>query len=103
MRSDSGDAAIVRSAIHLGRSLGLRVVGEGVESRRRHDERTALGCDAAQGLHYSHAIPDAQLLFLAADYDDLAADPNAAALDDLRLRYPVSDSWLSHESAATSL
>jgi diguanylate cyclase (GGDEF)-like protein len=84
MRSDPRDAAIVRSAIHLGRSLGLRVVAEGVESHQHHDELTALGCDQAQGFHYSHAIGDAQLLSWAADYDEVAG---VARLDRRRLGY----------------
>jgi diguanylate cyclase (GGDEF)-like protein len=79
MRSDPRDAAIVRSAVHLGRSLGLRVVAEGVESRQHHDELSALGCDQAQGFYYSHAIPDTQLLSWAADYDDVATTRDALA------------------------
>ena len=78
MRSDPRDAAIVRSAIHLGRSLGLRVVAEGVESLQHHDELAALGCHQAQGFHYSHAVGDTHLLSWAADYDEVAAK-NAAA------------------------
>ena len=86
MRSDPRDAAIVRSAVHLGRSLGLRVVAEGVESRQHHDELTALGCDHAQGFHYSHPIGDAQLLSWAADYDEVAAEESVAADHGDRIR-----------------
>ena len=78
MRTDPRDAAIVRSAIHLGRSLGLRVVAEGVESHRVHDELAALGCDEAQGYFYSHALDDAQLLSWACDYDERASGRSAA-------------------------
>jgi EAL domain-containing protein (putative c-di-GMP-specific phosphodiesterase class I) len=85
MRTDPRDAAIVRSAIHLGRSLGLRVVAEGVESHRVHDELTALGCDQAQGFHYSHALSAAQLLTWASDYDDRTAGQGAAERARLRL------------------
>jgi diguanylate cyclase (GGDEF)-like protein len=69
MRSDPRDAAIVRSAIHLGQSLGLRVVAEGVETRQMHDELATLACDQAQGYHYSQALPEPQLLSWATDYD----------------------------------
>src|SRR5688500_17533583 len=87
MRSDPRDAAIVRSAIHLGRSLGLRVVAEGVESLQHHDELTALGCHHAQGFHYSHAIGATHLLSWAADYDEIAAKHSVARLDVVRLGY----------------
>jgi EAL domain-containing protein (putative c-di-GMP-specific phosphodiesterase class I) len=65
----------------------LRVVAEGVESRQHHEELTALGCDEAQGFHYSHAIGDTQFLSWAADYDEAAAN---AVPDPLRVGYLVS-------------
>jgi diguanylate cyclase (GGDEF)-like protein len=85
MRSDPRDAAIVRSAVHLGQSLGLRVVAEGVESRQHHEELRALGCDEAQGFHYNHGIGDVQLLSWASDYD--SATDEQLALERLRLGY----------------
>jgi EAL domain-containing protein (putative c-di-GMP-specific phosphodiesterase class I) len=51
------DAAIVRHSIELGRSLGLRVVAEGVESCEAHERLAAMGCDHGQGFLYSHAVP----------------------------------------------
>jgi EAL domain-containing protein (putative c-di-GMP-specific phosphodiesterase class I) len=49
------DHAIVRSAVELGHSLGLRVVAEGVEQLELVDDLLALGCDLAQG--YAIAMP----------------------------------------------
>jgi diguanylate cyclase (GGDEF)-like protein/PAS domain S-box-containing protein len=49
MRTDADAAAIVRSAISLGRSLELRVVAEGVEDGDTLDELRRLGCDEVQG------------------------------------------------------
>lgn len=43
------DAAIVRSIITLGHSLGMLVVGEGVETQGQMDLLRALGCDEVQG------------------------------------------------------
>ena len=58
MADDVRDAAIVRHSIDLGRSLGLRVVAEGVESARGPRDRLAgMGCDHAQGFYYSRAGP----------------------------------------------
>jgi EAL domain-containing protein (putative c-di-GMP-specific phosphodiesterase class I) len=49
------DHAIVRSAVELGHSLGLRVVAEGVEQLELVDDLLAMGCDLAQG--YAIAMP----------------------------------------------
>ena len=53
MGNDVRDAAIVRHSIDLGRSLGLRVVAEGVESAEDHEVLAGMGCDHAQGFYYS--------------------------------------------------
>jgi diguanylate cyclase (GGDEF)-like protein len=49
MMSDPDAAAVVRSAISLGRSLDLRVVAEGVEDGDTLDELRRLQCDEVQG------------------------------------------------------
>ena len=86
MRADRRDAAIVRSAIHLGQSLGLRVVAEGVETRQLHTQLASLECDEAQGFHYSPALPAAQLLGWAAEYDGMGCAPSADAPPHAELR-----------------
>ncbi len=53
MAAGGGDAVIVRSTVQLGRSLGLRVVAEGVEDEGSWCELLALGCDLAQGYYLS--------------------------------------------------
>jgi EAL domain-containing protein (putative c-di-GMP-specific phosphodiesterase class I) len=45
----SAEAAVVRSTIDLGRSLGLQVVAEGVESEEQRVRLWELGCPAGQG------------------------------------------------------
>jgi EAL domain-containing protein (putative c-di-GMP-specific phosphodiesterase class I) len=57
MGDDIRDAAIVRHTIELGRSLGLRVVAEGVECGEAHERLAAMGCDQGQGFLYSPAVP----------------------------------------------
>ena len=59
MGTDPRDAAIVRHSIDLGRSLGLRVVAEGVESAEDHAILAGMGCDHAQGFYYSRPVPAA--------------------------------------------
>jgi diguanylate cyclase (GGDEF)-like protein len=49
MHEDRENAAIVRSIIELSRSLGLRVVAEGVETHEVWEQLRALRCDLAQG------------------------------------------------------
>ena len=51
------DAAIVRTIADLGRSLGLRVVAEGVTSRAAWDLLADCGCDEAQGFFLARPMP----------------------------------------------
>jgi len=55
------DASIVRSIIELARSLGLRVVAEGVENEATSQLLAEAGCDIAQGWYYGKAAPAADL------------------------------------------
>jgi EAL domain-containing protein (putative c-di-GMP-specific phosphodiesterase class I) len=47
--ADPTHAAIVRSIIQLGHTLGLRVVAEGIEREAEYAQLLALGADIAQG------------------------------------------------------
>jgi diguanylate cyclase (GGDEF)-like protein len=60
MLSDESDLIIVRSTINLGHDLGLKVVAEGVEDEATLTRLSGLGCDFAQGYHFSKPLaPDA--------------------------------------------
>jgi EAL domain-containing protein (putative c-di-GMP-specific phosphodiesterase class I) len=61
MDRDAADRAIVASTAALGSSLGLLVVAEGVESAASGSVLAAIGCDLAQGFHYSPPVPADQL------------------------------------------
>jgi diguanylate cyclase (GGDEF)-like protein len=57
MLSDESDLIIVRSTINLGHDLGLKVVAEGVEDEATLHRLEKLGCDLAQGYHFSKPLP----------------------------------------------
>lgn len=58
---DDRSSSIVRSTINLAHALGLRVVAEGVEDAEIAEMLTSFGCDAAQGYHWTHPLPAAEL------------------------------------------
>lgn len=73
----SDDAAIVRATIALGRSLGLRVVAEGVETEEILSLVKEYGCHEAQGYHISKPIPYQGLLRWIQDFQSNARNNSA--------------------------
>jgi EAL domain-containing protein (putative c-di-GMP-specific phosphodiesterase class I) len=61
LMTEVGDRAIVRSIIALGRSLGLQVVAEGVESHEQQQLLREFGCDLLQGFLYARPLPAANV------------------------------------------
>jgi diguanylate cyclase (GGDEF)-like protein len=55
--SDPGDATLVNAIIAMARSLGLKVVGEGVETEEQLRFLASRECDVVQGFYYSPAVP----------------------------------------------
>jgi diguanylate cyclase (GGDEF)-like protein/PAS domain S-box-containing protein len=70
-------AEIVRTIVAMARSLGVRVVAEGVETREQLAALRALGCDYAQGFLISPPLPPAafEAAFLRGDTPFTWADP----------------------------
>ncbi|MBV8620228.1 MAG: EAL domain-containing protein [Curvibacter sp.] len=59
--TDPNDAAIVRTIITLGRSLGLAVIAEGVESPDQQDFLARHDCHAFQGYAFGRPMPQHEL------------------------------------------
>ncbi|KMT53948.1 putative bifunctional diguanylate cyclase/phosphodiesterase [Pseudomonas fildesensis] len=54
---DDDDATIVRAIIQLGKSLGMQVIAEGVETAEQEAYIISEGCHEGQGYHYSKPLP----------------------------------------------
>jgi EAL domain-containing protein (putative c-di-GMP-specific phosphodiesterase class I) len=54
---DPNDAAIVQTIITMGRTLGLNVIAEGVESEAQLEFLADHGCHAYQGYLFSRPVP----------------------------------------------
>jgi diguanylate cyclase (GGDEF)-like protein len=77
--NDESDAMIVRSTIGLARSLGMRVVAEGVECEETWTRLVALGCDVAQGYYLCKPGPAAEITPLLRKLGVAADRPVGAA------------------------
>ncbi|MFI8381931.1 putative bifunctional diguanylate cyclase/phosphodiesterase [Pseudomonas sp. NPDC079086] len=58
---DEDDATIVRAIIQLGKSLGMQVIAEGVETVEQEAYIMAQGCNEGQGYLYSKPLPAREL------------------------------------------
>ncbi|EIK98077.1 signaling protein [Pseudomonas sp. M47T1] len=58
---DDDDATIVRAIIQLGKSLGMQVIAEGVETLEQETYIIAEGCHEGQGYLYSKPLPAREL------------------------------------------
>ncbi len=62
------DEKLLETVITLAKSLGMRVVQEGVETKEMFESVCAKGCDVIQGYYYAKAIPvEEYRLFIASN------------------------------------
>lgn len=57
IRAESGDIAIVRAAVSLGRELGISVIAEGVQTQLQFGLVREAGCRYVQGFLFSRPLP----------------------------------------------
>ena len=57
LSSDHEDQAIAQAIISMGRTLGMTVIAEGVETHEQVEFLRVWGCDEIQGFYYSKALP----------------------------------------------
>jgi diguanylate cyclase (GGDEF)-like protein/PAS domain S-box-containing protein len=73
MEAEPGDDAIVRAVINLGKSLGIHVVAEGIESQSQAERLVRQGCDFGQGFLFSRAVGANRVPALVSHLQDPAA------------------------------
>jgi diguanylate cyclase (GGDEF)-like protein/PAS domain S-box-containing protein len=66
MTTDSDDASIVSAVINMGRSLNMRVVAEGIQTRDQFEFLKDRHCPEGQGYFFAPPVPAAQLTELLA-------------------------------------
>jgi diguanylate cyclase (GGDEF)-like protein len=64
MPADANDTAIVLAIIAMAKTLGLKVVAEGVENKVQLDTLLKSQCDEYQGFYFSKAVPEAAFIEL---------------------------------------
>jgi EAL domain-containing protein (putative c-di-GMP-specific phosphodiesterase class I) len=64
---DVEDTAIVRMIVELAHTLGMEVIAEGVETEEQVTLLEEMGCDFAQGYHFSKPLPPEAVSELLAD------------------------------------
>ncbi len=55
--TDPDDEKIVSAVVGLGRSLGIRLIAEGIETADQLAALVALGCDVGQGYLWARPLP----------------------------------------------
>jgi diguanylate cyclase (GGDEF)-like protein len=67
--ADDSDWAFAHAIVMMGRTLGLEIVAEGIETPRQHERLAALGCDYGQGFLFGRATYAERLPALVKEID----------------------------------
>jgi EAL domain-containing protein (putative c-di-GMP-specific phosphodiesterase class I) len=63
---DAGDESIVHAVVALGKTLGMKIIAEGVETLAQANFLRSAGCDDAQGFYYARPVDSEEVLRLVA-------------------------------------
>jgi EAL domain-containing protein (putative c-di-GMP-specific phosphodiesterase class I) len=80
--NDNEDRAITEAIIAMGKSLGLNVVAEGVETVHQLDFLRHKDCDEMQGFYFSKAVAPDDLAQLLRQHQAAPAAPAGSGRDD---------------------
>lgn len=76
--ADDSDWAFAHTIVMMGRTLGLEIVAEGIETSRQRERLASLGCDYGQGFLFGRAAYAEQLPQLIQKIDAQFAEPAVA-------------------------
>jgi len=68
MSTNKDDNILVSTIIAMSKSLGKKVVAEGVETKEQLQQLTELGCDFIQGYYFSKPLPSDKLVSYLTDF-----------------------------------
>ncbi|NQY88055.1 MAG: GGDEF domain-containing protein [Colwellia sp.] len=68
MSTNKDDNVLVATIIAMSKSLGKKVVAEGVETKEQLQQLTELGCDYIQGYYFSKPLPSESLVSYLNDF-----------------------------------
>ena len=74
MKNGKKNLALVQSIIAIAHSLNLEVIAEGVETSEQLDSLKMMGCENAQGYHFSPPLPANEASLLLSDQSVKAAN-----------------------------
>ena len=77
LNNDPFDEAISLAIIALARSLKMRVIAEGVETRAQLLKLRRMGCDEAQGFYFSPPVPAVDTIAMLDGFQPREARPSA--------------------------
>ena len=75
MNDEQKSGAVLAAVCSLGRSLGFRVAGQGVETIEHAQLLRAAGCTEAQGYYYAPPMPLEQLLKMEQESQSSRSSP----------------------------
>ncbi|MHA1569016.1 MAG: two-component system response regulator [Alphaproteobacteria bacterium] len=69
--TDADDAAIAKTIVRLGQSLGIKVIAEGVETVEQLSYLSHMDCDEAQGYYFAKPLPPEEFVRWVRDFPGL--------------------------------